>query len=384
MLNYNINNSNNNSNSSNNYSYNNGTQTTILEGSIVLCQHGLFGTETTMDPLFENLKQNTFSSFYNCIFCDNLLRSSELSSDNIAIKEIDSLISKYPKKNIFVRTLFKNPTSGLVSIQAEELKQMILQIKSKHPNVPIVLIGYSKGGVVNCKCAINNEGLIDRIINIGTPHDDTLFQDAVRLICRVLQKKFKIIDKIPNPLAKLAINGLIEIVNSGVDSILNEVVTYKRLKFEWNSMKKRPIFTPIAGEAIVIDGNIKGDLVVPTNSAIAKGFKERKFENSIDNFIISDGQSSYTIDEIVDNATGSIEDILSLLANAYTVVKDKNALEIINLLKSLSAVMISNIINKNFKLNDSLKLAHTSFANSKDFILTHNTTAMRVLAGFNN
>ncbi len=31
--------------------------------------------------------------------------------------------------------------------------------------------GKIKGGVVNCKCAIENPGLIDTIINVGTPHE---------------------------------------------------------------------------------------------------------------------------------------------------------------------------------------------------------------------
>ena len=69
---------------------------------------------------------------------------------------------------------------------------MINQIRYYLPNIPIVLIGYSKGGVVNLKCAIDIYGLIDRIINVGTPHEDTFIQDIIQTIADVFKDKCKL------------------------------------------------------------------------------------------------------------------------------------------------------------------------------------------------
>lgn len=43
---------------------------------------------------------------------------------------------------------------------------MINKVRAKYPTIHVALIGYSKGGVVNLKCAINNPSLIDIVVNI--------------------------------------------------------------------------------------------------------------------------------------------------------------------------------------------------------------------------
>ena len=172
--------SNDSSSSTNKYDYE--EKEFFLKGSVVLCQHGFLGEENTMNPLFDNLKNNVLRSFYNCEFCEGVIRTIDLSYKKDSIKEVVDKIKANPDHNVFVRTLFRDSKYGDVSDQAKELANMINQIRYYLPNIPIVLIGYSKGGVVNLKCAIDNPGLIDCIINVGTPHEDTFIQDIIQTI----------------------------------------------------------------------------------------------------------------------------------------------------------------------------------------------------------
>ena len=351
----------------------------ILKGAVILCQHGFLGTEDTMNPLFKNLKDNVLKGFYQCEFCDGIIRYSELSPSNSAITELNERIKQNPEHNFFIRTLFSNPQYGAISTQANELKEIINTIRKKNPNVPIVLVGYSKGGVVNCKCAIENPGLIDTIINVGTPHEDTLIQDLIQIIGDSYKDKCKFLGCIPNPVADLAIQGLVELVNLGVDNVLNETVTYKDLKKEWNALTKKSKFIVIAAEAIEVDGQFNGDFVVPTESAIASGFRGRTYNNTIDNFIVRDDKVTIDLNVLKPNLLTDFA--LDLLSGAVEAITGFDVVKTIEVIFDI----ISNFINNEGNFTKCFKLAHCSLPiiNNKDFMLTHNTIGMRVLAGLN-
>lgn len=360
--------------------YNNyGSTSTILKGSVVFCQHGFLGNESTMNPLFENLKSHPYSNFYRCIFCDYLLRYSELCPTNNAIKEIKEKVNANPTSNVFVRTLFSNPTYGDVSTQANELKEMIKEVKKTYPNVPIVVVGYSKGGVVNCKCAIDNPGLIDRIINIGTPHDDTLVQDLINIIGDSCIEKYGYIGKIEIPLVRDAVQALVDLANSGVDAIMNEKIIYTELRNEWNKLTNKPKFIPIAGEAIVVNGEFNGDFVVPTESAIASGFRGRTYNGIINNFIVDDDKLTIETSKIRDTLKNG-DFLFDILGSFSEAIIGFDAVKIVEALYDI----IYNVFANDSDLTKCLNLAHTSFLGHDDFILTHNTIGSRVLAGFNN
>lgn len=361
---------------STNYGYNN--QEVLLKGSVVLCQHGFLGHEGTMNPLFENLKNNPLKGTFGAVFCDNLLKYTELSPTNKAVLEIKEKLTQNPERNVFVRTLFSNPTYGDVSTQARELKEMIQAIRKNHPNIPIVLVGYSKGGVVNCKCAIENEGMIDKIINVGTPHDDTLVQDIIQIIGNGLKEKYGSILGIPVKPAQDAIQYLIDLINEGIDDILNEKVTYKSLKDEWNRMSVRPKFTPIAGEAIEVNGEFNGDFVVPTESAMATGFRGKTFTNNLSNFTVNDEKVTITTSQIR-NAMGDCAFVLDILSAASEAILECDVVAIIETLFDI----IANIVQNDGDFAKCLKLAHISMLGSEDFLLTHDTIGMRVFAGLN-
>lgn len=359
-------------------SYGYGNQEVLLKGSVVLCQHGFLGHEGTMNPLFENLKNNPLKGSFGAVFCNNLLKYSELSPTNSAVLEIKDKLTQNPEANVFVRTLFSNPQYGAVSTQARELKEMIQAIRKNHPNIPIVLVGYSKGGVVNCKCAIENEGMIDKIINVGTPHDDTLVQDIIQIIANGLKDKYGSILGIPVKPAQDAIQYLTDLINDGVDDVLNETVTYKNLKTEWNNMSVRPKFTPIAGEAIVVNGEFNGDFVVPTESAMATGFRGKTFADILTNFIVDDDKVTIATSQIR-NAMGEFEFVLDILSAASEAILECDVVAIIETLFDI----IANIVQNDADFAKCLKLAHISMLGSEDFLLTHETIGMRVFAGLN-
>ncbi len=350
----------------------------MLKGAVVLCQHGFLGNETTINPLFDNLKSNVLKSYFSCEFCDGVIKATDLNSSNSAIQEVVNKHNANPEHNLFIRTLFSNPTYGAVSTQASELRDMIKLIRNKIKNVPIVVLGYSKGGVVNCKCAIDNPGLIDKIINVGTPHDDTLVQDIIQIIGNGLKDIFGSFFGIPIKPARDAIQALVDWVNDGVDNLLNETVTYKNLKDEWNRLMIKPKFTPIAGEAIVINGEFNGDFVVPTESAIANGFRGRSYLSIIDNFIVRDDRVEITTSQLR-NAMGDGAAILDILSKFSESILNFDAAKIIECLFDI----VANLVSNDGDMFKCLKLAHTSFFGRDEFLLTHNTIGMRVLAGLN-
>lgn len=366
--------------SSNTSKYSNyGSISTILKGSVVFCQHGFLGNEETMNPLFENLKSHPYRNFYSCLFCDKLLSYKELCPSNEAIIEIKNKIKENPESNIFVRTLFSNAVYGDVSTQANELKEMIKEVKKAYPNIPIVVLGYSKGGVVNCKCAIDNPGLIDRVINVGTPHDDTLVQDTIQIVGDTIVEKYGKVFNIEVPLVDDAVQALVDLVNTGVDAVLNEKVTYTELKNEWNKLTNRPKFIPIAAEAIVVNGEFNGDFVVPTESAIASGFRGRTYNGIIDNFIVNDERVTITTSKIRESLKNS-DFLFDILGTFSEAIIGFDAVKIVEALFDI----IYNVIANDGDLIKCLKLSHTPLLGYNDFILTHQTIGSRILAGFNN
>ncbi len=358
----------------------------FLKGSIVLCQHGFLGREDTMNPLFQTLRKNVFNYYFNCRFCEGIIRYSELAPSNAGVQELVNKFLDNPTKNYFIRTLFSDPRYGKVSDQSRELTAIINLLKKQlaangYPNVPVVLIGYSKGGVVNCKCAIDNQNnqIVDKIVNVGTPHDETLVQDIIQILGDALKDGAKVFN-LPNPLANIAIQGLVELVNFGVDNVLNESVTYMNLRKEWNAMKVYPKYTPIAAEAIEVNGAFKGDFVVPTRSAMAQDFRGKTYSEVENNFIVDDDKVTITT-SVLKKKLGSAGFVIDLLADAVEIVTGKDIVGIIELLFDI----ISNIVDNDADFTKCLKLAHCSLplVNNEEFMLNHPTIGMRVLAGLN-
>ena len=159
---------------------------------------------------------------------------------------------------------------------------------------------------------------------------------------------------------------------------MNEKVTYKSLKDEWNRMSVRPKFTPIAGEAIEVNGEFNGDFVVPTESAMATGFRGKTFTNNLSNFTVNDEKVTITTSQIR-NAMGDCAFVLDILSAASEAILECDVVAIIETLFDI----IANIVQNDGDFAKCLKLAHISMLGSEDFLLTHDTIGMRVFAGLN-
>lgn len=358
--------------------YKNYSNQCTLRGAVVFCQHGFLGNEDTMLPLFETLKTKTFKNDNSAYFCNGVLRYSELRAGNATLNEILSTHEQRPEKNIFVRTLFSNPQYGAVTTQAAELKEMIGFVRAKYPNIPVVVIGYSKGGVVNCKCAIDNPGLIDKIINIGTPHEDTLVQDIVQIVGDELEEKFGTFAGIEIKPARDAIQFLVNNINNFVDTVMDGPIIYKKLKSEWNALSKKPKFIPIAGEAIVVNGEFNGDFVVPTESAIAEGFRGRTYLSRIEHFKVKTDRLTISTSQLR-AGMGNCAFVLDILATFSDAILKFDVVKTIECLFDI----IANIVQNGDNIVDCLDLAHMSMFNNPDFILTHEEIAYYVVEGLN-
>lgn len=352
--------------------YSSGNTNIIAKGCVILCQHGFQGGEGTMLPLFNNLRANLLSQLYRCRYCDNVLDYTTLSPDCDAILEIERLLSSNPERNVFVRTLFSNPKYGDVRTQSNELREMISLVKRKVPDAPIITVGYSKGGVVNCKCAIDNPGLIDKIVNIASPHTDTLAQDLVHIIGDALVERFGSLGGIPIIPVRNAIIKLVQLVDDGVDTLMDGPISYKDLKKEWNRASNRPKFTVIAGDAIEVNGEFEGDFVVPDYSAKAVDFLGRT-----KTFVIDDEKVTITTAQLR-KAMGDFSGILDILSAFSQAILDVDVVKIMEALIDIFA----NIVQNDGDLFKCHKLAHFKLFND-DYILTHKKVGNKVFEGIN-
>lgn len=350
----------------------------ILRGAVIFCQHGFLGHDKTMLPLLEALESKTLKNDSYAYFCKEILDYNELSDFNLTLKDILDTHEKYPEKNIFVRTLFSNPIYGNVKTQASQLKEMINKVRAKYPTIPVALIGYSKGGVVNLKCAIDNPGLIDKVVNIGTPHDDTLVQDLIQIIGNGLKEKFPDWGLISFKPARDAIQYLVNNVNEIEDKIMDGTIIYKNLKSEWNELTNKPKFTPIAGEAIVINGEFNGDFIVPTESAMAEGFRGRTYLSRLNDFKVDSDRLTITTSKLRD-AMGNCDVILDVLGAFSKYIIGKDIVKIIECLIDI----VANIIQNGDNIVDCFKLAHLDIFGTQKFILTHDEILYHVVEGLN-
>lgn len=341
---------------------------TPLKGGVILCQHGFLGNENTITPLFENLKNNSFSKDYNCYFCENVFRTSELES-SAALVEIQTQLQKDPTSNVFVRTLFRNAQTGDVRDQADELFHMIKKVNARCPSAPIVVVGYSKGGVVNCKCAINHPGFIDKIVNIGTPHTDTMFQELIYIIRDKLSSAFGRIDRLP--IVGDFVEKLVNEADNGIDKVLDGPVSYMNLQKEWNGLSRKPTTTLIAGSAIELNER-ESDFVVPRRSALAEDFTGIKNRFEVD-------EEEVKIDtDIVKQLMGDASCVLDALGMISQLTLDVDIVKIVEVLVDI----IYNTIQNNGDYLKCFKLAHTKILGN-DYILTHPMVCNKVFAGIN-
>ena len=351
----------------------------LMKKAIILCHPGYFIDECYLDVLLNNMKKGVSNVSLDCDYTTHSLEV-EKEGNQLALQEIEDIRKHRKDANVFVKLTFKDTKNGTIKDQANLLAKAIRNVKKHFSDSPIIVLGYDKGGLVNCRCAIKHQGIIDKIINIGTPHNGlfeksffNFFLDSILDLC-----DFK--DVADSSIIQSAIETLFGITEGEFKNMAEGIITDTQLKKEWNALQNKPKFTVVAAEAFEIDGEFKGDLVVPTSSAIAEGFEGRSYEDILyKNFIVSKGKLSFK-KEVLQNLGGPITDfIYRLIKKNAKGILAKTAVVVVPLMFDL----VFNIATIVENIDEFLKLAHKPILSSGEFMLTNDTIALRTFAGLN-
>ena len=153
----------------------------FLSKGVVLCQPGLFCTEETYDPMWTTMRLIADSTTIS-------INDEVLTADNIKSVSIRNALSRQSGigKISFFKTLFRSQI-GRIDSQAEELNTIINGVKNVFgENIPIFLVGYSKGGLVNMRYVTLYPGVVKNVTSIGTPYLNSFIQKAVSMADDVL------------------------------------------------------------------------------------------------------------------------------------------------------------------------------------------------------
>ncbi len=263
------------------------TQTPITRKLILLAQHGYHGSASQFGKLFENLK-GIDSDMYDC---PDLILRKETAKEDLP-QELVSPITLY-------RTAFTNEAIGPIAEQADDIKSIIKTLKEKYPDVRIVLLGHSKGGLVNMHYAITYPGNINGLISIGTPYNFNIMGFVQGLLDDILRTAKNVSDFLSIDELKEKIDSLYErIENEFVDDDLGNPEVVKRLKLKWNSLPKgkTPKLFTIGACQMGKTSNYKGggDLVVAASSQVANGYQK-----VYQRFYVKDNYINLKIDEFL-------------------------------------------------------------------------------------
>ncbi len=226
------------------------TSTVKLE-TIILCQHGYQGNSGTFTKLFENLNNLGQVTLTNVLTKDTPVSVYE----NIA---------KTDAKKVFIRTQFSNKI-GRVAEQVKELNTIIEGLKKATGNsVKFILVGHSKGGLVNMRYSIDYPGKVQKLISVGTPYNPNIMGFAQSLLDDI-------------SFVCTGISVITALLNAYVsDEDLGSTAFYEKLKRDWNNLpiSQKPIITTIGASQIGFNANINtgGDLVVSLASQQANGY----------------------------------------------------------------------------------------------------------------
>lgn len=247
------------------------TKPQFLSKGIVLCQPGLFCSENTYDPMWKTLKN--LEGITTIELSDVVLRATNMDSSQV-INELN-----YRKRNgkiTFFKTMFADKI-GRVDDQANELHIVIEAVRKQiGESVPIFLVGYSKGGLVNMRYVTLHPGIVTNVTSVGTPYHNSFLQKALSLSDDVLGSPCftfcagKIVD------LKKGIRELLDKYLSDED--LGSDAFFQKLKSEWDKLpkSKKPYITCIACSQIAFDNdpNEGSDLIVDVSAQKAGGFSD--------------------------------------------------------------------------------------------------------------
>lgn len=366
-----------------------GAPKNILKGSIVICVHGLFGSASQLTPLLNNLKTSAYKDYFDAEIIDGTVYAEKVDVDrtelskekDIAQKDatdkllndLETYVGNNRTKNYFFKVELKHSQFGLLSTQVDSLHKVVSYVRRF--NLPIVLLGYSKGGVVNMRYVkkYGEESPISKLISIATPHTETFLQEAVRIIFDKL--KDDVPDMIFNAdeVVKLAYSIVEEKLVNKIDLLPNGFVTDKDLMGKWDSVESKPKVTTIRGDAINVREHFISDFVVPDNSADALGF-----EGITRRYRIKDEMATLSFAELKERL-GSGKEWFNYLKNVAEKIVSSEDVKVVEAFYELLAKFMEKIrINEYVEC---MKLAHTDLLDLGYCLLDHKSTAKYVYFG---
>ena len=237
-----------------------------LSKGVVLFQPGLHCTEESFADMWDKFRNIIDDEKIS--LCDTIVTSSNITTITVR----NALVKESNKEGIsFIRTLFLDG-HGHVNDQVEELHTIITLLKGWFGNVPIILVGHSKGGLVNMKYSLKYRGEISKLISIGTPYENETIQQLHAII-----RSWK-------PILKTTLNSRFSQADiQDFENLLHEVYDdedlgntsfFNQLKNDWNSLSasEKPEIVCIACSQVGFSSNpeLGSDLVVsvPTQKAL--------------------------------------------------------------------------------------------------------------------
>lgn len=290
---------------------------------IVLAQHGYHGDNSQFNGLFENLG-NIDSGTYDC--------SSLILNRHVTVDKLPNLT----KQITLFRTEFEHEAIGPISEQADDIRAIITTLREKYENVKIILLGHSKGGLVNMRCAINNPGYVDGLISIGTPYNFNIMGFVQGLLDDILLAAKNVGDFLGIDELEENLKDLYEKMNTTfVDDDLGNPEVAKALKKEWNALpiKDTPKLFTIGVSQLGKTDNYKGggDFVVAASSQVANGY-QKVYER----YYVYDNYINLKLDRFLALInTGYLIQIITIIKQAVYYAKNDILEKVVRLLMSL-------------------------------------------------
>lgn len=237
--------------------------------TVVLFQHGYQGNAGIFTNLIKNILKSSEPNKQYQTYPEVIRKDShDLVFDNL---------KKVNGKLVLIKTEFTNKIDRVIN-QVYELNTIITKIKAALGyEVDIILVGHSKGGLVNMKYAITYPGTIKKLVSVGTPYNFNFMGFAQGILNDLVEKAGTVAEflNLEN------LTSVFKIIQSFFDEIvcdedLGDSQFSQQLRSDWSSLpaRLRPIITTIGCSQLGYnaDVNTGGDLVVSLPSQLANGY----------------------------------------------------------------------------------------------------------------
>lgn len=366
--------------------YNTAQVVKLIKGSVILCIHGFSSSKYAFDSMIETMEKNQlFNDDYACTslyYNNSRIYLTEVDINNNSFtNNLKKLIKENKNKNIFIPVGFKNDSLGFINNQVSEMNAyvnyIITILQDLNLNIPIILLGHSKGGLVGMNCALKNAN-VSKIISVGTPYDGTIIDTIFNAIADVILNKFTFnIWEIASDILELFKINHQKLFDEIAQAAISNVVTDATIIEKWSRRNRYIPCTIIGTDAIEFnlgDNNFSGDYVVPLSSSCTSRLKgvtiykidSKKITISISNLIKTLGQTkSFT----------QIKDLLIYYLNGGTIPQD--------IFQKILNLIFESFKEASLKLDNSLDLAHCSIFGHSKYMLNNTEVCLRIVAGIN-